>query len=177
MSNAVKVERNYGLERSIGEVIYNPTTKAVIASINGGIFGKLSLTLKKDTEGGYDLLKPYKDKSGNEQVVKLGKLFAAKDKSGNVVEGISKGTLPLLRQWDKELKKEVNSSKDCLLITTHKLKQNEAMGDSGWLKIGYITGQYAIEKKDTPSSQSTQSDNYAGHDIPDIDINDDEIPF
>ena len=51
------------------------------------------------------------------------------------------------------------------------------MGDSGWLKIGYITGQYAIEKKDTPSSQSTQSDNYAGHDIPDIDINDDEIPF
>lgn len=176
MSNVAKVERNYGIERSIGEIIYNPTTKAVVANVNGGIFGKLSLTLKRDDAGGYDLLKPYKDGSGNEQVVKLGKLFPVKDKRGNLVDGLSKGTLPLLKQWDAELKKEVNSSKDCLVITTHKLKKNEAMGDSGWLKIGYITGQYAIEKKDTTSNYQSQPD-YSGHDIPDIDINDDEIPF
>ena len=174
MSNVAKVERNYGIERSIGEVIYNSTTKVVVANINGGIFGKLSLTLKKDDAGGFDLLKPYKDRSGNEQVVKLGKLFPVKDRQGALVDGLHKGTLPLLKQWDAELQKEVNSSKDCLIITTHKLKKNEAMGDSGWLKIGYITGQYGIEKKDV--STQNQPD-YSGHDIPDIDINDDQIPF
>lgn len=168
-----KVARNYGIERNFGEVIYNPQTKVVLANIQLGMFGKFSFTLKKDNQyGGFDLLKPYKDRQGNEQVVKLGKLFPAKNKQGEIVEGINKGALSLLRQYDKKLEKEINNSNDCLIITTHKLKKEEPMGNSGWIKLGYITGQFGIEKPSQETSQDTQQNVYEGE------INDgEEIPF
>jgi len=166
-----KFDRLYGMERGLGDIIYNPATKVVLGTINGGFFGRVTLTIKKDSDGGYLLLKPYKDRDGQEQVVTVGKTFPIKDRSGSIVEGLSKGTLGLLKQYSQELKKEVTLSNDCLVITTHKLKEVKPLGESGWQKIGYITGQFAIEKTDNQQQESEETDGYdasymAGDEIP-----------
>lgn len=169
---ASTVRRAYGIERSVGDIIYNPSTKTVFASIELGIFGRLTITLRKNQEHGYDILKPYKDREGNSQVVSLGKLFPAKDKNGDKVEGITRGSLALLREFDKELGKNVNRNNDALFITTHKLKEKKPLGESGLFKVGYIKGQLGIEIGDTNTNVSNDhNDHYESYDI------DEDIPF
>lgn len=140
-----KINRYYGIHRTMGDILYNHLNKTVVAYINAGFFGKVALTLKRLEDGGFELLKSYKDRQGVEQIIRIGRTFPAKDKNGNPVEGITKGTLGLFNEYDQELQKELPSSRDCLLITTHKLKEPKVLGDGSWKKIGYLTGQYAIE--------------------------------
>jgi len=141
----MKIERFYGKERNIGDVLYNANTKAVIANIDGGFFGKMTLTLKKEQDNTFTFLKPYIDKNGIQQVVKIGKLFPVKKKNGDIVEGLHKGIFGLNKEYDRTIEKEIIVANDCLIVTIHKLKVAKLLSNN-WMKIGWITGLYAIEK-------------------------------
>lgn len=175
---ATQIKRSYGKERTFGDIIYNPKTKSVFCSINLGFFGKTAITLvKRQDDGAYDLMKAYNDRNGQEQVVCIGKTFPVKDKKGEVVDGLTQGTLGLLKRYDNEKKKELTDSSDALFITTHKLKENKPLGDSGLVKVGYISGRFGIED-DIASNNgaSSQEENYQNND-PQYDDDGDEIPF
>ncbi len=100
-------KRTYGTERTFGDIIYNPSTKSGFCSINLGFFGKTTVTLIKRSEDGcYDLMKSYKDRNGQEQIICVGKTFPVKKKDGSLVDGLTQGTLGLLKRYDAELKKK-----------------------------------------------------------------------
>ncbi len=162
-------KRTYGKERTLGDIIYNPHNKTVFTSINLGFFGKKSITLVKKDDGSFDLMV---SKYNSEELIQIGRTFPAKDKNGNPIEGITQGTLGLLKRYDSELKKEITDNSDALFITTHKLKETKALGDSGLIKVGYIKGKFGIEiEANTNVTDNTQSN------TPEIDIDEDEIPF
>lgn len=140
-----KIKRNYGAERVLGDIIYNPTTKSVFCSLNFGFLGKQNFTLKKNQENGYDLSKSYKDGNGNEQEITLGKLFPVKNKNGEIVEGLTKGSFGLFSQYDKETKKTFTKNNDCIYLVSHKLQEPKVINQSGFKKLGWITGQFAVE--------------------------------
>lgn len=166
MENTKKTKRNYGIERTLGDIIYNPNTKSVFCNIKFGFFSK-TVNLVKQQDGGFDLVV---SKANSEELVKIGKTYPVAN-----VEGITKGTLGLLKKYDKELQKEITDSSDALFISTHKLKETKAIGDTGLLKIGYLKGQIGIEISDDESNNEENTDNSK---VPDIDdINEDEIPF
>jgi hypothetical protein len=102
--------------------------KSVFMILNAGFLGQTTLTLQKQQDGTFDVLKPYLGKLGQAQVARLGKMFPAKNKAGQPVEGITKGTFGLFREYDKETKKSLTSSRDCLILTTHKLQNECACG-------------------------------------------------
>lgn len=161
-----KVKRIYGLERNLGDIIYNPATKTVFCKINFGFFAK-TVTLVKQENGGFDMMV---SKANSEELVRIGKTYPVAN-----VEGITKGTLGLLKRYDKELEKEITDNSDALFISTHKLKQTKAIGESKLLKIGYIKGQIGIEISD---DENNNGENTTISRVPDIDdINEDEIPF
>ncbi len=171
-TNTTKTKRTYGKERTFGDIIYNPNTKSVFCSINLGFFGKTTVTLiKRADDNAFDLMKSYTDKQGQEQVICVGKTFPAKRKDGTVIEEITKGTLGLLKKYDNEKKKEITDSSDALFITTHKLKERKPLGETGLLKIGFITGMFGIEIEEDSTKENTNRD------IPEIEIDEDEIPF
>lgn len=166
MENTKKTKRNYGIERTLGDIIYNPNTESVFCNIKFGFFSK-TVNLVKQQDGGFDLVV---SKANSEELVKIGKTYPVAN-----VEGITKGTLGLLKKYDKELQKEITDSSDALFISTHKLKETKAIGDTGLLKIGYLKGQIGIEISDDESNNEENTDNSK---VPDIDdINEDEIPF
>ena len=171
MANNTNIKRVYGVERTFGDVIYNPSTKSVFCSIDLGFFGRTNLTLAKREDGAFDLMKPYMDKNGQEQVVIIGKTFPAKRKDGTVVDGVTKGTLGLFKRYDKETKKNITDNSDALFITTFKLKEPQQLGDTGLLKVGYISGKFGIE--------IDESDNTQNSEVPVVyeNINEEDIPF
>ena len=174
MTTATK--RTYGKERTFGDIIYNPSTKSVFCSINLGFFGKTTVTLvKRADDGAFDLMKSYKDRNEQEQVVCVGKTFPAKKQDGTIIEGMTKGTLGLLKKYDKEKQKEFTDNSDALFIITHKLKENKPLGDTGMLKIGYISGYFGIEITESNSSETQNNQNK--EDIPEIEIDESDIPF
>ncbi len=175
MTTAPIIKRTYGNERNFGDVLYNPQTKSVFCNIELGFFGRTTLTLSKREDGGFDLLKNYKDKNGQEQVITLGKTFPAKRKDGTIVEGVTKGTLGLLKRFDKELGKNITDNSDALFITTHKLKENQKLGESNFVKIGFISGQFGIENQEQSNNAETQVN--IQNDIDMDDIPEDQIPF
>ena len=153
-------KRTYGTEHTFGDIIYNPSTKSVFCSMNWGFFGKTTVTLIKRIEDGcYDLMKSYKDRNGQEQIICVGKTFPVKKKDGSIVEGLTQGTLGLLKRYDAEIKKEVTGSSDALFITTHKLKETKSLSDSGFIKVGYISGKFGIES--IASSNGNTAEDYA----------------
>jgi len=155
-TNPNTIKRTYGQERTLGDIIYNPKTKSIFCSISLGFFGKTTITLIKRTDdGAYDLMKGYTDKQGNEQVICIGKTFPAKDKNQKIVEGITQGTLGLLKRYDEELKKEITDNSDALFITTHKLKEPKTLGESGFIKVGYLKGKFGIEITSSEPEVST----------------------
>ena len=169
-------KRIYGKERTFGDIIYNPQTKSVFCNIELGFFGRTTLTLvKRADDEAFDLMKSYKDKNSQEQVVCAGKTFPAKKQDGTIIDGITKGTLGLLKRYDKDKKKDITDNSDALFITTHKLKEKKSLGDTGLLKIGYISGVFGIEIIE--SSSNTDDQNYAPENTPIIEIDEDEIPF
>lgn len=146
MATQTKIKRNFGKERTFGDIIYNPQNKTVFASINLGFFGKTTVTLvKRQDDGAYDLMKAYTDRNGQEQVVCVGKTFPVRKRDGSLVEGLSQGTLGLLKRYVSSLEKEITDNSDALFITTHKLKEPKVLGDSGLMKVGYISGKFGIE--------------------------------
>ncbi|MGE4517775.1 MAG: hypothetical protein AB7D96_13040 [Arcobacteraceae bacterium] len=168
------IKRTYGKERTLGDIIYNPTTKSVFCSINLGFFGKKNITLiKRADDGAYDLAVVY-TKNGEEHIATIGKTFPSKRKDGSVVEGLTQGTLGLLKRYDAEKKKEFTDSSDALFITTHKLKEPKALGDSGLMKVGYISGKFGIED-DIASSNGVVSDSES-HEV-EYDDDGEQIPF
>ncbi|MFW2553669.1 hypothetical protein [Aliarcobacter butzleri] len=173
MATANKIKRTYGKERTFGDVIYNPQTKSVFCNIELGFFGRTTLTLvKREKEGifdGFDLMKSF-IKEDQEQIVCVGKTFAARNEDGSIIEGITKGTFGLSKKYDKELTKNITDNSDALFITTHKLKEKKTLGDSGLLKIGYLSGQFGIEFSENKGTNNSQY-------ISDEEIDEDEIPF
>lgn len=154
----VKVNRKYGKERAMGDIFYSSNDKSVFMVLNAGFLGQTTLALQKQQDGTFDVLKPYLDKLGQAQVARLGKMFPAKNKAGQPVEGTTKGTFGLFREYDKEIKKSLTSSRDCLILTTHKLQTNVPVGENGLLKIGYVTGQYGIETDEFPQASQQPVD-------------------
>lgn len=169
-NNTNTTERTYGQERTFGDIIYNPTTKSVFMNIDLGFFGRTTLTLVKREDGAFDLMKPYVDKQGQEQVAMIGKTFPSKRKDGTVVDGVTKGTLGLFKRYDKESKKSLTDNSDALFISTFKLKEPQKLGDTGLIKVGYVSGKFGIE---TNEEQTQKSDNSYTYE----DMTDEEIPF
>lgn len=169
--------RIYGKERTLGDILYNPTTKVVFTSINLGFFGKKNITLVKQNDGGFDLMV---SKFNSDELIKIGKTFPAKKQDGNLIDGITKGTLGLLKRYDSELKKEVTDNSDALFISTHKLKEAKPLsGDSGLIKIGFLKGVFGLEA-DEARNEKTNENNQNNNTTPDVSIDDidlDEIPF
>lgn len=163
------IKRLYGKERSFGDIIYNPHTKSVFCNIDLGFFGRTTLTLIKREDGAFDLMKPYMDKNGQEQVIMIGKTFPVKRKDGTIVESLTNGTLGLFKKYDKESKKNLIDNSDALFITTFKLKENQKLGDTGLLKVGYISGRFGIEENNEDTYNTDTPAVY--------EIDNDEIPF
>lgn len=173
---ATQIKRSYGKERTIGDIIFNPATKSVFCSINLGFFGKKNITLiKRADDGAYDLAVTF-TRNGEEQIAIIGKTFPVKDRDGAVVDGLTQGTLGLLKRYDSEKKKEITDSSDALFITTHKLKENKPLGNSGLLKVGYISGRFGIED-DIASNNGAASEPNDSQNTPEYDDDGDEIPF
>lgn len=170
------IKRTYGKERTFGDIVYNPNTKSVFCSINLGFFGKTTVTLVKRQDLGFDLMKSYTDRQGQEQVVCVGKTFPAKKQDQTIIEGVTKGTLGLLKKYDREKQKEITDNSDALFITTHKLKENKALGDTGMLKIGYLSGVFGIEIEESSSNAET-TQNTQNSDETYEKIDESQIPF
>lgn len=174
-----KIKRSYGKERTFGDIIYNPQTRSVFCSINLGFFGKTTVTLVKRAEdGAYDLMKNYKDRNGQEQIVCVGKTFPSKKRDDSIVDGLTQGTLGLFQKYNAEKQKELTDSSDALFITTHKLKEPKAFGENGLKKIGYITGKFGIED-DIASNNGSTSESYvtSSENTPDYMDDNEEILF
>lgn len=62
-------------------------------------------------------------------------------------------------------RKHSQKNNDGLQITTHRLKEPKPLGDGNFLKVGWITGRFAIEKMENATEAST------------MEITDEDIPF
>jgi len=176
MATNNKIKRTYGKERALGDIIYNPATKSVFCSMNLGFFGKKNITLiKRSDDGAYDLAVTY-TKNGEEQIAIVGKTFPSKRRDGAIVQGLTQGTLGLLKRYDSEKKKEVTDNSDALFITTHKLKESKPLGESGLLKVGFITGKFGIED-DIASNNGVVSDSEPEEPSVEYDDDGEKIPF
>lgn len=115
-------------------------------------------------------------KYNSEETIKIGQTFPVKRQDGSIVEGLTQATLGLLTNYDKDKQKNVTDSSDALFITTHKLKEPQAVGNNGFKKLGYITGQFTIEIEADTNANNNQSEEPTNN-APEIEIDDDEIPF
>ena len=163
------VKRNYGLERNLGDIIYNKKDRTVFCKMSIGFFSAtVGLVQRKD--GCYDITKNIGTKK-EPNIVKIAQTFVVKNKKDVVVEGLTQTMLPLISGWNKNTKKIENSNADGLSITTHKLKESVSLKDGEFIKVGYITGNFAIEV--TGDQNKSKTTNMP----PEVDIDDDEIPF
>jgi hypothetical protein len=179
-AGAKHVRRAYGKERIFGDILFNPETKSVFSRIDLGAFSlNLSLALRSDKKT-YDLYKSYTARDGSLQLVKLGQTFPVTRRDGSEVENVSKATLGLFREYDKELKKELTRSNDALFITVIKLKDPKVLGESGLKKVGLIAGVFGIELADENEKAKAKShggaDNNGEQPIDNADYYADEQP-
>lgn len=174
MATTNTTKRTYGKERILGDIIYNPETKLVFCSLKLGFFGTKSITLeKRQDDGCYDLMV---SKYNSEETIKIGQTFPVKKQDGTIVDGLTQATLGLLTQYDKDKQKYTTDNSDGLFITTHKLKEQQNIGDNGFKKLGYITGKFGIEDEANTTAENNQSQ-VPVNNVPEIEINEDEIPF
>ena len=168
--NTAKITRNYGQERTLGDILLNKENNSVFATLEFGFFGTVTIGLTKDKEnGGYTITKSYKTKEGQLASFNLGKTFPVKDKSGNVVEGITQGLFGLLREYDSATQKTLTKNNDGLQLTTHRLKEPKQLGDTNFMKVGWITGKFCVEKTQDSAAEPVET--------PTIEISDEDIPF
>jgi hypothetical protein len=169
--NMTKITRAYGKEQNFGDILYSKKTKEIFTTINLGFAGSKTITLKRNENGTFDLSTPYY-KDSKRIDFKLGKTFPITDKSGNVVAGLTKGTLSLSTTYDKELGKNISVNNNCLYITTHKLSTNKDI-NSDLVKVGWLTGQFGIEIDSNTTKDTTSTINPPIEDIVDME----EVPF
>ena len=143
-----KIQRNYGKDRgSFGDIIHSKSSSEFFSKLNLRAVGQIELTLKRREDGCYDIRKVYY-KDSERKSFSLGKTFLVKNKNKNVVEGLTQFGLSLFSEYDSTQEKDVMSNADCLILTTHKLKEQKSINDD-LTKVGYITGKFAIEKPDS----------------------------
>jgi hypothetical protein len=147
-AGAKHVRRAIGVERTLADILLNPETNSEFARIDLGWFSLSIKLVQREDEITYDLYKPYVAKDGSDQLARLGQTFPATRRDGSLVEGVSKATLGLYREYDKELKKELTKSNDALFLTIIRLRDPKPIGESGLKKVGYITGVFGIELED-----------------------------
>lgn len=167
------IKRNYGKDRTLGDIIYNPNTGSVFCKIELGFFSK-TINLKKREDGCYDILV---SKFNSEETVKIGQTFPVRKQDNSVVEGLSQSTLGLFSAYDSVKQKTLSKTEDALFITTHKLKEPKAIGDKGFLKVGWITGNFGIEIADASSNSSDAHEYQEPDNTPVYDDEGDRIPF
>ncbi|RDU51961.1 hypothetical protein CQA49_08975 [Helicobacter sp. MIT 00-7814] len=172
------VKRVYGVERNFGDILWNKENNSVFVNIDAGFF-RATVSLAKNNQGGYDLLKSYTNKDGQNATFIGGKTFPVKNKEGVEVEGLTRGLLGLFKEYDAEQKKEFTRNNDALEIVTHKLKEHKKLGDSNIWKVGYLTGRIAIEEANTQASSNAASDfaPMQEQDTHTFEISDEDIPF
>lgn len=158
-----KVSRYYGKDRgSFGDIIHSKETDEFFAKLSLGALGKIDLLLQKREDGFYNVLKVYY-KDGEKKTFSLGQTFPVKNKDKIIVQGLSQFALSLFNEYDKEKEKDLMRNEDCLILTTHKLKEQVKINDK-LTKVGYITGKFAIEKDESANNTENEKDQ-------------DEIPF
>lgn len=168
------IKRVYGKERNVGNILFDTESKKLLMQINLGFFGRQSFNLVKNEDESFKITKTILNKTENSsKEIAYGRLFPAKNKEGQVVQGICKGSLGLISEYDREAQKNLIVNDDVLLITTHKLKEEIKFSDSSLIKVGYITGIFGIEENDKPNHY----ENDAGIDLKSLEILNEEIPF
>lgn len=168
------IKRVYGKERNVGNILFDKESKKVLMEINLGFFGRQSFDLVKNEDETFNITKTiFNTTENSSRTITFGKLFPAKTKDGQNVQGICKGSLGLLKEYDKEAKKNLVSNNDVLIIATHKLKEEIQLGESSLFKIGYITGLFGIEE----SGNSNHYEEDTGVDPKSLEILNEEIPF
>jgi hypothetical protein len=168
------MKKIYGKEVNVGDIIFNGKNKSVFTTLDFGFGGKttLNLVINKE-EGGYDLFKSYTDKDGQLKAFKAGRLFPAKNfKTGELIEGIAKGSFGLSSLYDKEKGKTVFNMDNGVVLTSHKLKSIVDLGN-GFKKVGYLTGQFFVSVEDT----STPAENPTVEAPAQVEGDDEPIPF
>ena len=164
------IKRTYGKQQTT-DILYNAQTKIVSFRIDLGWFGSTIFNLVPNQEGTYDVFKLYYDKNNQAQLARVGKTFKVTKQDGTVVEGLTKTTIGMRTQWDKELKKSIVTNEDCIIFTTHKLKESKKINDTtvkvGW--VDFVIGTELPVQQEQPQQPK--------QDIPTVDINEDEIPF
>lgn len=150
-----KISRAYGKEQTFGDIIYNKENKTVFTVFEFGFAGRVLVNLVQNSEGTYDLIKPYIDKNGQPQTVKLGRTFKAERRDGSVVEGLTNTALGLSTVYDKELEKNITSTNNGIWITTHKLREMQPTSNPNIVRVGYITGRFGIEIEDSEEGSIT----------------------
>lgn len=174
MSSGIK--RIYGKERYMGNVLYDEENKKVFINIELGFFGRQNFELVKNEDETFSIIKTIFNKTENSsKEVSFGKLFPVKNKEDQIVQGIHKGSLGLLKEYDKEAQKNMIVNNDVLFISTHKLKERIKLGDSNFWKIGYIKGKFGIEENKENSNHENEEPIEV--DFKSLEILDEEIPF
>jgi hypothetical protein len=168
-----KITRAYGIEQNLGDILFSKKTKEIFTTINLGFAGSKTIYFKKNNEGTFDLSTPYY-KNNIKLEFKLGKTFPITDNSGNIVPGLTKGSLSLSTTFDKALGKNISVNNNCLYITTHKLSTNKDI-NSDLVKVGWLTGQFGIEIDSNSSSSNSTKNNTSSIDSSIVDTG--EIPF
>ena len=175
---AKTIKRTYSKEQTIGDIIYNKKSKTVFFSLNLGFMGRKNINLVQNAEGTYDMFGTY-FKDNKPEMYKMGKTFQVTDRNGNVVEGLTQGTLGLSTTWNKELQKEVTSTENALFFVTHKLRETKVINDD-LVKVGWVTGKIGveIETEETPTQEVPQEETPTVETEPETSVeDDDEVPF
>ncbi len=167
------ITREYGKERTLGDIIYNPSNGSVFCNIQLGFFSK-TINLKKREDGCYDILV---SRFNSEETVKIGQTFPVTKQDKSVVEGLTQCTLGLITTYDSTKQKNVTNSDDALFMTTHKLKEPKAFGDKGFKKVGYITGKFGIERDIASNNGSASYNTNEPESTPEYDDDGEQIPF
>ena len=141
-----RIERFYGDNKRIGDIMLDTTTNTIWTQIDLGVFEPLSLIfIKINGSDTFKMYKKYKDNNGMEQNKQIGKTFEVRNKQGDIVKGLSKGTISMSKQYNKEDRKTYNVNNNGIFFTTFMLDTPEEKKE-GLLKVGYIKGQIGIEK-------------------------------
>lgn len=150
----MKIKKIYSEEHNFGDIIYNKSTGIVYITLNAGIFGSTTLNLAQNSDGTYNIMKPYIDMNNQANVSRVGKTYLKKDSRGEVIPGITCATLGICSVYSTELKKNILDNSVALCIETHKFKEPKEINNK-LVKVGWVTGQFKFDLNlDTLNKQS-----------------------
>lgn len=154
---AKKLKRYYGIDRgSFGDIIHNSETGEFFSKLSVGALGKVDITLTKREDDCYDVQKVYYSQN-EKKSFSLGRTFPVKNRENKIVEGLTQFGLALFSNYDSTKESEIMCSNDCLVLVTHKLKQQVKINQT-LTKVGYITGKFAVEIDENKSQKADETD-------------------